>query len=146
MLKGIPPVLSPDLMAILMRMGHGDEIVLADGNFPADSNAQRIVRADGHDLLILLDAILQLLPLDTFTSDIACVMRPVDSSAPEPEIWTKFRRLLECHEERAVKLTSIDRFDFYDRARGAYAIVATSETALYANLILKKGVLSPGNR
>ncbi|NOX53641.1 MAG: fucose isomerase [Planctomycetes bacterium] len=143
MLKGVPPALSPELMTVLMKMGHGDELVLGDGNFPADSNAQRIVRADGLDLLTVLDAVLKFLPIDTFSEEVAMVMQPVDKNAPEPPIWKEFRRLLELHEGRKVELTRVERFAFYERARKAYAIVATSETALYANLILKKGVVAP---
>jgi len=125
-----------------MRMGHGDALVLGDGNFPAESNAQRIVRADGLDACHVLDAVLQFFPIDTYSEDVAIVMQPVDADIPEPPIWTEFRRLLEKHEGRQIELTGIDRFAFYERARCAYAIVATSETALYANLILKKGVVS----
>ncbi|HID22229.1 MAG TPA: fucose isomerase [Planctomycetaceae bacterium] len=143
MLKGVPPALPPELMTVLMKMGHGDELVLGDGNFPADSNAQRIVRADGLDLLTVLDAVLKFLPIDTFSEEVAMVMQPVDKNAPEPPIWKEFRRLLELHEGRKVELSRIERFAFYERARKAYAIVATSETALYANLILKKGVVAP---
>lgn len=141
MLKGIPRSISPELMDVLMKMGHGDELVLGDGNFPADSNAQRIVRADGLGVPEVLDAVLKLFPVDTFVDDVAMVMQPVDKRAPEPPIWKDFRRLLETNEGRRIELTPIDRFDFYDRARAAYAIVATSETALYANIILKKGVV-----
>ncbi len=141
MLKGVPTAISPELMYVLMRMGHGDELVLGDGNFPADSNAQRIVRADGLDVVTVLDAVLKFFPIDTFSEDVAVVMQPVDKNAPEPPIWKEFRRVLELHEKRRVELTPIERFAFYERARKAYAIVATSETALYANLILKKGVV-----
>lgn len=142
MLKGIPPVVSPELMDVLMKMGHGDEIVLADGNFPADANAQRIVRCDGHDLLRVLEAVLQFLPIDTFVDEQAIVMHPVDADAPEPPIWAEFRRLIDSAEGRSVPLTEIERFAFYERTRQAYAVIATSETALYANLILKKGVIT----
>lgn len=141
MLKLIPPVISPELMTILMRMGHGDEIVLADGNFPADSCAQRIVRADGHGVAELLDAILMFFPLDTFVDHPASVMQPVDEAATDPPIWTEFRRILAHHERHTVELRPIERFRFYDFAKSAYAIVATGETAAYANLILKKGVV-----
>lgn len=143
MLKGIPPLISPELMNVLMSMGHGDELVLADGNFPADSHAQRLVRADGLSVPAVLDAVLKLLPMDTFVDDAAVVMQPVDTSAAEPPIWEEFRRLLATGEGRRIKLTPIERFAFYERALEAYAIVATSETALYANLILKKGVVAP---
>lgn len=141
MLKIIPSVISPDLMSILMRMGHGDELVLADGNFPAESCAQRIVRADGHGVVELLDAILTFFPLDTFVDHPASVMQPVNEAASEPLIWTEYRRLLARHEGHPVELRPIERFRFYDFAKSAYAIVATGETAAYANLILKKGVV-----
>lgn len=143
MLKLIHPAISPDLMAVMMQMGHGDELVLADANFPADSNAQRIVRADGIDLETLLPAILKFFPIDTFVPEQAMVMEPVDSQAPEPTIWTSFRQALKLAESREVELTKLERFDFYDRARQAYAIVATGSRAFYSNIILKKGVVPP---
>jgi L-fucose mutarotase len=141
MLKNIPPCLSPELMSILMRMGHGDEIVLADGNFPAESHAQRLVRADGHGVPELLDAILRFFPLDTFVDHPASVMEPVDGATPEPPIWSDYRAILKKHEERDVELRPVERFRFYDFAKSAFAIVASGETAVYANLILKKGVV-----
>lgn len=143
MLKHIPPILSPDLMATLMRMGHGDELVLADGNFPSEGIGRPVVRADGHPLLPLLDAILQFFPVDNFVAAPACVMQPVNPATPEPPIWADFRTLLAKHEERPIVVEPIERFAFYDRARTAFAIVATGETAIYANLILKKGVVAP---
>jgi L-fucose mutarotase len=141
MLKGIPSIISPELMSVLMRMGHGDELVLADGNFPAESCAQRIVRADGHGVPELLDAILTFFPLDTFVDHPVSVMEPVDLSAPEPPIWSKYRQLLVRHAGFEVELRPIERFRFYDFAKSAYAIVATGETSVYANMILKKGVV-----
>jgi L-fucose mutarotase len=143
MLKLVSPVISPELMALMMQMGHGDEIVLADANFPADSHAQRIVRADGIDLETLLPAILKFLPVDTFVPEQALVMQPVDKSAPEPVIWAMFRKELQIAEDREVKLTPVERFAFYDRAREAYAIVSTGSRVFYSNIILKKGVVSP---
>ena len=143
MLKSIPPIISPELMFALMKMGHGDEIVLADGNFPADSSAQRIIRADGHGVVKLLDAILQFLPLDTFVPSPAFVMAPVDASAELPAIWNDFDVTIRKHVQESVELAQVERFAFYEQARNAYAIVATSESALYANLILKKGVCHP---
>ncbi len=142
MLKRIPPILSPELMLTLMKMGHGDELVLADGNFPADRLARSIVRADGHGVLSLADAILTFLPLDTFVVAPAAVMRPVDGAAATPPIWTEIQRLIDRHEQRAVEIEQLERFTFYERAEAAFAIIATSETALYANLILKKGVVT----
>lgn len=142
MLKGISHIISPELMVALMKMGHGDELVIADGNFPADSHAQRIVRCDGHNATVMLDNILGLFPLDTFVAAPATVMQPVDENADEPPIWSQFRELMKRHENREVTVEQIERFEFYERARRAYAIVATTETALYANLILKKGVVT----
>ena len=141
MLKGIPPIISPELMLVLMKMGHGDELVLGDGNFPADSNAQRIVRADGHSVPAILEAILKVLPLDTFVEKPAAVMQPIDKNAAEPPIWKEFRRIIQMSEGKRKELELVERFVFYERARKSYAIVATSESALYANLILKKGVV-----
>lgn len=142
MLKGIPPAISPELMAILMRMGHGDDLVLADGNFPAETNARRMVRADGQGVTAILAAILLFFPLDTSVEHPAVVMSPVDPQAPEPPIWSDFRSLLTKHEGRPVSLHAVERFEFYDLAQNAFAIVATGETAIFANLILKKGVVS----
>ena len=142
MLKGVPPVLSPELMAILMRMGHGDDLVIADGNFPAETMGQRVVRADGHGVPELLDAILKFLPVDTFVTDPAKVMQPVDPATPEPPIWSQFREALARHEGREIPLTTVERFEFYRQAQSAFAVVATGETAIYANLILKKGVVA----
>ncbi|MCA9038862.1 MAG: fucose isomerase [Planctomycetaceae bacterium] len=141
MLKGVPNLITPELMDVLMKMGHGDELVIADGNFPADSNAQRIVRADGHGVPAVLDAVLKFLPLDTFVEKPAGVMQPVDPKTPEPTIWKDFRRVIEINEGEKKELELIERFAFYDRAKEAYAIIATSETALYANIIIKKGVV-----
>ena len=143
MLKGVPKAISPDLMHALMSMGHGDEIVLADGNFPAASNAQRLIRADGLDVCTLLEAVMRFFPLDdAFAHEYAVVMAVVDSAAPEPPIWERFRHIIDAAEAKALKLTPIERHAFYERSRQAYAVVATSETALYANLILKKGVVA----
>jgi len=126
----------------LMSMGHGDEIVIADGNFPAASNAQRLIRADGLNVCELLEAIMKFFPLDTFVDDYAVVMEVADTKAENPPIWVEFKKILDKAEKRSVKLTPIERYKFYERSRKAYCIVATSETALYANLILKKGVVT----
>jgi L-fucose mutarotase len=142
MLKGIPMVISPELMHALMNMGHGDEIVIADGNFPAASNAQRLIRADGLGVCELLEAIMKFFPLDTFVEDHAVIMEVVDSKAEKPPIWAEFKKILDESEKRSVHLIPIKRQQFYERSRKSYCIVATSETALYANLILKKGVVT----
>ena len=141
MLKGVPKQISPELMHALMSMGHGDEIVLADGNFPAASNARTLVRADGLDVCEILRAIMQFFPLDTFVEDHAVVMEVVDPEADEPPIWNDFKKILDEAEGREIKLTPVKRHKFYARSREAYCVVATSEAALYANLILKKGVV-----
>ncbi|GIX05592.1 MAG: fucose isomerase [Planctomycetaceae bacterium] len=139
MLRGLSPLLSPELMAVLLRMGHGDDLVLADGNFPAESLGQRVIRADGHGVLPLLQAIAPLFPLDDFVTDAVKVMQPV--SGPEPSIWTEYRRILTASAGRTVTLVPVERYAFYEAARRAFAVVATSDTALYANLLLKKGVI-----
>ncbi|MFM8218164.1 MAG: RbsD/FucU family protein [Planctomycetaceae bacterium] len=142
MLKQISPLISPQLLQVLMEMGHGDELVLADGNFPAASHARRLVRADGLPMRPLLQGVLRLLPIDTFVAEVALVMQPVDAQAPEPVIWKDFRQQLHAAEGRTIDLTLLERHAFYERARQAYAVVATGESAHYANLILKKGVLA----
>ena len=140
MLKGIPKNLSPELLKILMEMGHGDEIVIADGNFPSESNAKRIVRADGLDVPPLLESVLQLFPLDTYVDHPVALMDVVPGDNVVPKIWDEYRKIVASHDPKA-KITNIDRFEFYERAKKAYAIVATSEAALYANIILCKGVV-----
>lgn len=140
MLRGIPPLISPELMHVLMSMGHGDEIVIADGNFPAATNAKRLVRADGHGVPAVLQAIVSFFPLDTFVEDNAVVMATAPG-VPRPSIWAEFERILAESEGKPVQLTPIERFAFYERSRNAFAVVATSETAIYANIILKKGVV-----
>jgi L-fucose mutarotase len=141
MLKGIPPILSPELMKIMLEMGHGDELVLADGNFPASSCAQRLVRSDGHNIPELLDAILQFFPLDQYVDHPAGLMAVVPGDPTKPTIWEEYRTIIKKHDAEAKEFEWIERFEFYERAKQAYAIVATSEKALYANIILKKGVV-----
>ncbi|HSG70864.1 MAG TPA: RbsD/FucU domain-containing protein [Planctomycetaceae bacterium] len=143
MLKNVPSILSPELLYAIAAMGHGDEIVLADGNFPAESHAQRCIRADGHSVPAVLEAILKFLPLDTFVESPAFVMQPVEDEPVEPPVWSDFQTILDAAEGRPVSIERIERFAFYDRARNAFAVVATGETALYGNLILKKGVVAP---
>lgn len=141
MLKGIPSILSPELLKVLMEMGHGDEIVLADGNFPAASHAKRLVRCDGHGMPELLEAVLQLFPLDPYVTHPVTLMEVVPGDPVETPIWETYRTIINRYEPEANGVTNIDRFAFYDQARQAYAIVATGESALYANIILKKGVV-----
>lgn len=141
MLKGIPNILSPELLKILMEMGHGDEIVIADGNFPAASHAQRLVRCDGHGIPELLEAVLQLFPLDTYVKQPVALMAVVPGDTYKPDIWPVYRNLIRKREPNFEDFEMTERFAFYERARKAYAVVATGEAARYANLILKKGVL-----
>ena len=143
MLKNIPAILSPELLYAIAAMGHGDEIVLADGNFPAESHAERCIRADGHSVPKVLEAMLKFFPLDTFVESPAFVMQPVDDETLEPPVWADFQSIIDAAEGRPVPLERVERFAFYERARDAFAIVATGETALYGNLILKKGVVTP---
>lgn len=140
MLKNIPSIISPELLKILHEMGHSDEIVIGDGNFPAASNAKRLIRADGHGVPELLDAILQLLPLDTYVDAPVMLMQVTPGDDVDPVIWKDYRKIVDKHQDN-VKFEEIERFAFYERARDAYAIVATGESALYANVILKKGVV-----
>lgn len=139
MLKGIPNIISPELLKILDEMGHGDEIVIGDGNFPAASNAKRLVRLDGHNVPEILEAILKLMPLDTYV-DSSVMLMQTSKGDPTPVIWGKYEELVK-ESGNKTELSQIERFAFYDRAKEAYAIIATSESALYANVILKKGVV-----
>jgi L-fucose mutarotase len=141
MLKGIPSILSPELLKVLMEMGHGDELVIADGNFPAAGVARRLVRADGHGGPALLEAILMLFPLDAFVERPVALMAVVPGDPTRPTIWEDYRRIIRRDEPAFKDFELVERFAFYERARAAYAVLATGEAALYANLILKKGVL-----
>ncbi|MBR5620203.1 MAG: fucose isomerase [Clostridia bacterium] len=139
MLKNISPILSPELLKILMEMGHGDEIVIGDGNFPAASVAQRLVRLDGHGVPEILDAILRLMPLDTYVDAPVALMDNNDAEN-RPAIWAQYEDVVRRNEgDKSFEL--VERFAFYDRAKKAYAVIATGETAIYANIILKKGVV-----
>ena len=140
MLKNIPSVLSPELLKIMMEMGHGDTIVIGDGNFPAASNAKRLVRLDGHGVCEILDAMLALFPLDTYVEAPVGLMAVTPGDPVVPVIWDDYKRIIK-EREGDHKIEMIERFEFYERAKEAYAIVATGETALYANIILKKGVV-----
>jgi L-fucose mutarotase len=143
MLKGIPDILSPDLLKIMMEMGHGEEIVLGDGNFPSAGLAVRLVRADGHGIPELLDAMLKFFPLDTYVEKPVSLMNVVPGDITIPSVWNRYEDIIGAYDKRGKKcIGSVDRSDFYDRARKAYAVVATSEKALYGNIILKKGVVT----
>lgn len=141
MLKGISPLISPELLKVLMEMGHGDEIVIADGNFPAASIAQRLVRSDGNGVPGLLEAILKLFPLDQYVERPAALMAVVPGDTYQPVIWDEYREIARQNEPQFTDFEYMERFAFYERARKAYAVLASSEKALYANIILKKGVV-----
>lgn len=140
MLKGIPTVINPDLLKILMEMGHGDTLVIGDGNFPAAACAKRLVRCDGQTVPEMLDAVLKLFPLDTAESEPVCVMQ-TPSGTETPQIWSRFEEIVSKYEAGGREFKKTDRFDFYEQAKKAYAIVSTGETAVYANIIIKKGVV-----
>lgn len=141
MLKNVSSLISPELLKILSEMGHGDELVFADSNFPAKSTARghEFVRADGIGVLDLLNAILPLFPLDTYDAENFLVMQVVDGD-PIPEIWSDFETIVKKYTPDG-HITYIERFAYYKRAQKAYAVIATGETAPYANVILKKGII-----
>ena len=140
MLKGISPLISPELLAVLYRMGHGDEIVLADAHFPGDTCGQRVVRADGLRIADLLDGILPLFELDTYGDSPTIMMAPGESSVLDPRVEESYRRVILTHCPDAPAIVRNERFVFYERARKAFAVVMTGETATFGNIILRKGV------
>lgn len=144
MLKNIPPILSPELLKVLCEMGHGDEIVIADGNFPTESVGKDaiVIRADGHGVTELLEAILTLIPLDQYSEFQVALMSVVEGDSCNPVIWDSYRTLLTKYEPRYGNIEMMERFAFYDRAKKAYVIVASGEIQIYANILLKKGVVS----
>ena len=143
MLKGLSPLLTPELLKILCEMGHGDEIVLADGNFPSEAIGQRVVRLDAHAGTDVLKAIMSVFPIDTYSDPNAFLMEVVPGDNVETPIWDEYSHIMKESEGETVRIGHIERFAFYERAKKAYAVIATGETALYANLILKNGVISP---
>ena len=142
MLKGISKIVSPELIKVLCEMGHGDEIVIADGNFPADTLGKKVIRADGISGTAMLDAVLSLIPLDTYSDPNFVLMRLTksDEGKINPVIWDEYRRIAEKNDKN-VNIGFIDRFAFYERAKNAHAVIATGEEAVYANIIVKKGVI-----
>jgi L-fucose mutarotase len=144
MLKHLDPLLTPDLLAALRAMGHGDTIAIVDANFPAAANARRLIRLDGHGAPRVLDAVLSVMPLDDFGPDAAVRMEVVGDPSVEMPIFAAFRTVL-AHHEPGLKsaLGALERHAFYAAARDAFAIVATGETKLYGNILLRKGVIRP---
>ena len=144
MLKGIPPIISPELLKILCEMGHSDTIVIADGNFPSESVGKnaKVIRADGHGVPELLEAILQLFPLDTYVDSPVSLMQVTPGDTVKTPIWDEYKEIVAKVDERGdAAFCEVERFEFYERAKKAYAVIATGETALYANIMLQKGVV-----
>jgi len=143
MLRNIPPIISADMMCTLMEMGHGDELCLGDANFPAFSNAERVVIADGHGVSELLDAILQFFPLD-FCAPPVVLMAVMPGHDVKPTIWDEYRSIVKKHDVDGVfsDFEFVDRQAFYDRTKKCYAVVTTGERSLYGNVILKKGIVT----
>lgn len=140
MLKGISPLLSPDLLSTLARMGHGDEIILSDAHFPSESCNEYVIRADGLEIADLLDAILPLFELDAYVTAPLIMMAAVEGDTLDPKVEANYRAKIEKHVPTAPAIERIDRFAFYQRAEEAFAIVVTGELAKYGNILLKKGV------
>lgn len=143
MLRDIPPILSPDLLHALRAMGHGDEIVIADANFPASSLGPRCIRLDGVSACEALRAVLTVMPLDSFTEAPALTMQVVGDPGATPEIVATFQTIVTEVADAPATLSGLERFAFYARARGAFAVVQTAERRHYGNIILTKGVLAP---
>jgi L-fucose mutarotase len=140
MLVGISPLIGPDLLALLHRMGHGDEVVLADAHFPGESVGQRLLRADGLRIAPLLDAILPLLALDSYVEHPVIMMAVVPGDALDPTVEAGYRAVIDKYWPETPPIQRLERFTFYERARQAFAVVMTGETDKYGNIILKKGV------
>ena len=145
MLKNIPKILSPELLKVLCEMGHGDRLVISDGNFPAESMGKnaKVIRMDGHGVPEILDAILQLFPLDTYVEKPVGLMEVVPGDPVETPIWNTYFDTVQKYDVRGENAVQyIERFAFYAQAKEAYAIIATGESALYANILLQKGVVT----
>ncbi|HWA72466.1 MAG TPA: L-fucose mutarotase [Polyangiaceae bacterium] len=145
MLKGISPLVGPDLLSLLSRMGHGDELVLADAHFPGERCAQRLLRADGLTIAPLLDGVLALFELDQYEPPLL-MMAPVTGDRLDPNIEASYLAVVARHAQNVPPVVRLERNAFYERARQAFGVVMTSDTAQYANLILKKGVTGLARR
>ena len=142
MLKGIPKILSPELLKILCEMGHSDELTIGDGNFPGNSNAKQVIRMDGHGVPEILDAILKLIPLDTYVEYPVMLMEKVPGDTVPCPIWDTYKEIVAKYDDRGAEaFTNIERFAFYERAKQSNFVIQSGEAAVYANIILKKGVI-----
>ena len=144
MLIGVDPILGPECLALLRAMGHGDEVVLADANFPAAGMARRLARLDGVDAVRALDAVLSLLPVDDFEKDPLVGMRQVGEGPPAAPVIADMQRVVDRRTGGRFTIALVDRFAFYERARAAFGVIATGERRFYGNLIVRKGVIPPG--
>ena len=142
MLRNIPSILSPDLLHALRAMGHGDDIVIADANFPAESIGPKCIRLDGISASDVLRAVLMLMPLDTFVDDPALTMQVVGDPDAIPDAVADFQKIIEETADNPAKIATLERFAFYERSAKAYAVIQTGESRLYGNIILKKGVVA----
>lgn len=143
MLRNIDPILSPELLYALRAMGHGDDILIADANYPGESAGPICIRADGLSGTDILRAILTIMPLDTFVDDPAITMQVVDDSGKTPEVVAEYQKIIREVADNPVDVVPMERFAFYERANQAYALVQTGERRLYGNILLKKGVIQP---
>lgn len=143
MLKGLDPLLGPELLSTLREMGHGDDIAIVDTNYPATSSGLPVIRLDGVPAPRVLDAVLSVMPLDDFVPDAAWRMQMVENAAGELPIFDEFRAVIAAREGERFRLASLERFAFYEKARSAYAIIVSGERRLYGNIILKKGIVRP---
>ncbi|MCV6825348.1 MULTISPECIES: RbsD/FucU family protein [Halocynthiibacter] len=143
MLRNLNPILSPDLLYILASMGHGDEIVIADANFPSDSSTDRLVRLDGVAAPDVVEAVLSIMPLDNFVDDPARSMQIVGKPDEIPPVVQEYQEIINKTADFPAQIKTVERFAFYEEAKKAYAIVQTGELRIYGNLILKKGVVAP---
>ena len=148
MLKGIPKILSPELLMVLCEMGHSDRLVISDGNFPAESMGKDaiVIRCDGHGVPELLDAILQVFPLDTYVEKPVNLMEVMPGDDVETPIWDTYKEIVAKYDERGDKcFEEINKWAFYDKTREkSRVVIMTGETAIYANIILRKGVVING--
>ncbi len=143
MLKGIDPILGPELLSTLRAMGHGDDLVIVDTNYPATASGLPVIRLDGIPAPRVLDAVLSVMPLDDFVPEAAWRMQVVGDPTAEQPIFDEFREVISRREGGHFKLAALERFAFYEKARNAYAIVVSGERRLYGNVILKKGIVRP---
>jgi len=143
MLKGIPPILSPELLKVLCEMGHTDELTIGDGNFPGHTYGKKVIRLDGHGVPELLDAILQVFPLDTYVDKPVTLMGVVKGDTAKTPIWDTYKDIVAKHDNRGANcFEEIDKWDFYEKTKEkSTVVIMTGETAIYANIILKKGVV-----